>query len=57
MPKAVHDRAKEIMSKNPKMPEGEAWAIANTQIRGKGKKGKAKGEKPSGDEMKAWGKR
>lgn len=33
MPKAIHDRAKHILSKNPNMPESEAWAIATKQIK------------------------
>jgi hypothetical protein len=46
MPKKVHDRATHIMKKNPKMPEGEAWAIANQQL-GK-KKSSKKGKKKNG---------
>lgn len=35
MPKAIHDRAKLLMRKNPNMPEGEAWGIATNQMKGK----------------------
>lgn len=43
MPAWIHDRAKHIQSKNPSMPESEAWAIATQQGHSLGKSPKGYG--------------
>ncbi len=43
MPQWIHSRVKHIMSKNPDMPESEAWAIATQQSHALGKTPKGYG--------------